>query len=193
MNPYIKRKIIKKQGAISENIEDYIAVEKRLRVTINGKNIISLYCTPLMIKELVIGFLYNEGILVNRISPEHIKIAYGDEINVDINAADEVLSEELATSRYLGGISFNKKRDFGKVKDNFRIAVDAIKNIFVEFQGKSEFFKLTGCFHSAALSDGKRFLFFAEDIGRHNVVDKLTGYSIMEDIPLKEKMVLVSC
>jgi FdhD protein len=52
---------------------------------------------------------------------------------------------------------------------------------------------LTGCFHSAALSDGKNILAFAEDIGRHNTVDKMIGYAILNDIPFREKVMLVSC
>ncbi len=45
MNPYIKRKVLKKYGLSFEETEDYIAVEKRLRISLNGKEIVSLYCT----------------------------------------------------------------------------------------------------------------------------------------------------
>ncbi|OHE56907.1 MAG: formate dehydrogenase family accessory protein FdhD, partial [Thermodesulfovibrio sp. RBG_19FT_COMBO_42_12] len=100
---------------------------------------------------------------------------------------------ELVTSRCLGGITFNNKRNFGKIKDNFSITTAAIKKLFEEFQRKSELFQLTGCFHSAALSDGKRILIFAEDIGRHNAVDKVIGYSVINDIPSTGKLMLVSC
>ncbi len=193
MNPYIKRKIIRKRGIYSEEIEDYIAVEKKLKVFVNGKEIISLYCTPLMIKELVIGLFLTEEILTNKIPMEEMTIEYGEEIRVDIPVGKDTLTEVMAPSRCLGGITFNKKKNFEKVKDDFSIAVEALKTIFKEFQQKSEFFRLTGCFHSAALSDGKRILAFAEDIGRHNAVDKVIGYSILEEIPFTRKFMLVSC
>lgn len=193
MNPYIKRKIIKKQGTSSEELEDYVAIEKKLRVSVNGKKVITLYCTPLMIKELIIGLFLTEGILINKISPDKINIICGEDISVDISAGQDVLKKGMVTSRCLGGVTFNKKIKFEKVKDNFSITVEALKNIFKEFHQKSEFFRLTGCFHSAALSDGKRILAFAEDIGRHNTVDKIIGYSILEDIPFTGKLMLVSC
>lgn len=193
MNPYIKRKIIKKQDTSFEEIEDYIAVEKKLKVSVNGKDVISLYCTPLMIKELVIGLFLTERILTNKISPEEMRIVYGEEIVVDIPVAGDVLTEGIVTSRCLGGFTFNKKRNFEKVKDDFSITVEVLKTLFKEFQQKSELFRLTGCFHSAALSDGKRILVFAEDIGRHNAVDKVIGYSILADIPFTGKLMLVSC
>ena len=192
MNLYIKKKIIKKQGTSSKEIEDYIAVEKKLKVSVNGKDVISLYCTPSMIKELVIGLFLTEGILPNKISPDEMRIEYGEEIKVDIPAED-VLTEEMAISRCLGGVTLNKKREFEKVKHNFSITFEALKTIFNEFQEKSESFRLTGCFHSAAISDGKKILVFAEDIGRHNAVDKVIGCSILEEIPFTEKLMLVSC
>ena len=193
MNLYIKKKIIKKQGTSSKEIEDYIAVEKKLNVSVNRKEVISLFCTPSMIKELVIGLFLTEGFLSNKISPEEIRIEYGEEIKVDIPAAGDILTEGMVTSRCLGGFTFNKKREFEKVKHNFSITFEALKIIFNEFQEKSESFRLTGCFHSAAISDGEKILVFAEDIGRHNAVDKALGRSILEDIPFTEKLMLVSC
>lgn len=193
MDPYIKRKILKKHGTSSEKIEDYIAVEKNLKIFAQGKEIISLYCTPLMIKELVVGLLLSEGLVTNKTFLKEMSIVPGDEVIVEILVDGDFATEGIGPSRSLGGITLNKKRDFEKVKDDFSITVGALKNIFNEFHQKSELFKLTGCFHSAALSDGKRILAFAEDIGRHNVVDKVIGYSILKDIPFTEKLMLVSC
>jgi len=193
MNPYIKRKIIKKQGIASEEREDYIASEKKLRVFINGKEFITLYCTPLMIEELVNGLLLTEGILANKISFKEMRIKYGKEIRFDITTTKDPVTEGLYTSRCLGGITLNKKRVFKKINDDFSISSESIKTIFNEFHQKSELFRLTGCFHSAALSDGQRILAFAEDIGRHNAVDKVIGYCILKDIAFTEKLMLVSC
>jgi len=193
MNLYIKKKIIKKQGTSFKEIEDYIAVEKKINVFVNRKEVISLYCTPSMIKELLIGLFLTEGILSNKISPEEMRIEYGEEITVDITVAGDILTEGMVTSRCLGGFTFNKKREFEKVKHNFSISFEALKTIFNEFQEKSESFRLTGCFHSAAISDREKILVFAEDIGRHNTIDKVIGRSILEDIPFTEKLMLVSC
>ncbi len=192
MNPYIKRKIIKRQNASFEEIEDYIALEKRLKISVNGKDFISLYCTPLMIKELVVGFLLTEG-LTTEIRPEELRIEYGEEILVNISIAEDVLTEGIITSHYASGITLGKKSNFGKIKDNFSLKAEILKIIFKEFDQRSELFRLTGCFHGAALSDGERILVFAEDIGRHNVVDKVIGYSILENIPLYNKLMLLSC
>jgi FdhD protein len=192
MNPYIQKKIIKRQGTSSEEKEDPIAVEKRLKVSINGKDFITLYCTPLMIKELVVGLFLTEGI-ITEIRPEDMKIEYGEEIRIDIPAAEDPSTEGVITSRCIGGVTLGKKRNFEEVKDDFSLEAGALKSTFDEFQQRSELFRLTGCFHGAALSDGERIVVFAEDIGRHNAVDKVIGYCILENIPFKSKVMLVSC
>jgi FdhD protein len=192
MDPYRKRKIIRKHAAAFEEKEDYIAVEKKLKVSVNGKDFITLHCTPLMIKELIVGLFVTEGIIPD-IHPENIKIGYGEEVLVDIPVLENLSTEGFITSRCIGGVTLGKKTIFDTVKDDFPLGAEALKRIFEDFQKKSELFRLTGCFHAAAISDGEKILVFAEDIGRHNAVDKVIGYCLLENIPFRRKLMLVSC
>jgi len=192
MDPYRKRKIVKRHAASFEEKVDYIAVEKKLKVSVNGKDFITLHCTPLMIKELIIGLFVTEGIIPD-IQPENIKIGYGEEVFVDIPVLENVSTEGFITSRCIGGVTLGKKKNFGTMKDDFFLGAETLKRIFEDFQKKSELFRLTGCFHGAAVSDGERILIFAEDIGRHNAVDKVIGYCLLENIPFTRKVMLVSC
>lgn len=52
----------------------------------------------------------------------------------------------------------------------------------------------TGCFHRAGIFDpvAGELLFRAEDIGRHNCVDRLAGWSVLRQVPLSDKVLLVS-
>ena len=192
MEPLQKKKNYKKTRASFEEKEDYIAVEKKLKVSVNGKDFITLHCTPLMIKELIIGLFVTEGI-IPEIHPENIKIEYGEDVSVDISVLENVLTEGLITSRCIGGVTLGKEKYFEKVKDDFFLEAETLKKIFEDFQKKSELFRLTGCFHGAAVSDEEKILVFAEDIGRHNAVDKVIGYFLLENITFKRKVMLVSC
>ncbi|MEW6067781.1 MAG: formate dehydrogenase accessory sulfurtransferase FdhD [Nitrospirota bacterium] len=194
MDPYIKKIITRIQGTSSNETADYIAVEKRLSIFINGKKTMILYCTPLMIKELATGFLLTEEILTDRAYIENLEIKYeGEEIKIDILTGKNIIPETLVNLQRYGRVLFNKKMEFNKIKDNFSITLTALKNIFNEFQQKSELFRLTGCFHSAALSDGGKILAFSEDISRHNAVDKIIGSAILNDMSFTGKCLLVSC
>jgi FdhD protein len=193
MESAIRKKIRKHEGGSSEQAEDLIALEKKLRIAVNGKEVLRLYCTPSMVKELVVGLLMTEGIIQGGWCADRMSIVYGNEIFVDIPADGEVLAEGVtATSGCAGGLTFDKSRSFGVVKDTIAVGKDDLKYVFSDFQTRSELYRLTGCVHSAALSDGKVILCFAEDIGRHNAVDKVIGYALLENIPFSGKIMLAS-
>lgn len=193
MNPFIMRQIKQIRGTSLEEKNDPVAAEIRLRILCGGQEIITLYCTPLMIKELVAGLLLTEGILTHAISPDDIGIENDNEITVVIRNTGNVSQDAMAFSRYLGGFSFRRKGDVQYCEDQFTLSTDGLKTVFREFQEKSDLFKLTGCFHSAALSNGTKILSFAEDIGRHNTVDKVIGYALLNNISFDETILIVSC
>lgn len=193
MDGLIKKKIHKCHSGIFAEHEDDIALEKRLRVSVNTKEVLSLYCTPLMIRELVVGMFMTEGIINGSWCAERMTIEYGEDVLVDIPAEGSVSMEGgVITSGCIGGITFPKRLSLEKTEDPFRIKGSSINDLFKRFQNASELYKLTGCIHSAALSDGKDILCLAEDIGRHNAVDKVIGYAILENIPFQGKIMLAS-
>ncbi len=193
MDPYIKRKIIKYQGASGEETEDSVAVEKKLRLFLNGKELITLHCTPSMIPELINGILLTEKIVPDKISPDSITLKMNEGINIHVSVAGDAVPEGMHFTRCLGGFTFSQGKTFRKIEDNFVLAPENLRAIFQGFHQRSELFRLTGCFHSAALSDGRSILAFAEDIGRHNAVDKVTGYALLNDIPFRGNLMLVCC
>ena len=65
MNPTTKIKIIQYRSDSSSEKADDIASEKRLKILSNNREILSLLCTPTMVKELVVGFGLSEGLLKN--------------------------------------------------------------------------------------------------------------------------------
>lgn len=187
-----KHNVLKIKGGAASETEDLVAVERRLRVSVNGKPVLSLYCTPMMVRELVVGLLLTEGI-ADGLCTERMTITYGEEVVVEAHAEGEVRTEGGSiTSGCVGGITFQKKHTASARKDRFSMEAGALRELFRKFQNRSDLYNSTGCIHSAALSDGKDILCFAEDIGRHNAVDKVIGYSILEGIDFRGKVMLAS-
>jgi FdhD protein len=60
------------------------------------------------------------------------------------------------------------------------------------FQGASELYRSTHGVHSAALCDTREVLVFAEDIGRHNAVDKVLGRCLLEGIAVADRILVTS-
>ena len=190
---FIKKNIYRTDKELLREFEDSIAIEKRLRIMVNGSDVLSLYCTPLMIRELVVGIMMTEDIIKGSWCSERMSIIYGDDVEVDI-AAEGGFSTEgaVVTSGCIGGITFPKRLTLKKIDDPFQISTARILKLFKTFQKASELFNLTGCVHSAAISDGDNILCLAEDIGRHNAVDKTIGYMLLENISFQGKIMLAS-
>lgn len=176
-----------------EYAEDLVAIEKKVRISVNGAEIVGLYCTPHMVRELVVGLMMTEGIIRGNWCADRMSIEFGDDIRVDIPAEGEIVTEgKTITSGCVGGVTFEKKTNTEPIDDPFAVDKESLRSLFRDFQARSELYKLTGCIHSAALSDGKTIICFAEDIGRHNAVDKVIGYALLENIPFSGKIMLAS-
>ncbi len=193
MEAYKRVPALKIKEGSSTDTDDLIAVEKKLRVSVNGKHVISLLCTPVMVRELVTGILHNEGLISGEWCAERMAIEYGDDINVDIPSSGSIVEEgeRTITSGCAGGVSFGGAVK-SRVDDSVAFRLENIQAIFREFQQKSDAYKLTGGVHSAALTDGEKILVFAEDIGRHNAVDKVIGYCLLERLPFEGTAMLAS-
>jgi FdhD protein len=76
----------------------------------------------------------------------------------------------------------------------FRVAPNLITNLPDALRSAQDVFERTGGLHAAALfeADGQ-LLIVREDIGRHNAVDKVVGWALLNDrVPLSECVLLVS-
>ena len=193
MEEYNSKKILRINDHSSDEIDDLIAIEKKVRISVNGKNLLSLYCTPSMIREFAVGIIHNEGLISGEWCAERMTIEYGEEIAVDIPSSGTVNEgEKVITSGCAGGISSMRSSPEKPISDNTSFSAETVRNIFREFQKKSAVYKMTGGVHSAALTDGRDLLAFAEDIGRHNAVDKVIGYCILENVEFPGKIMLAS-
>jgi len=80
----------------------------------------------------------------------------------------------------------------GKINSSLKVKRKVLFGAMEEFEEKSHLFKTTGGNHSCALYNGEKLEVFAEDIGRHNAVDKVIGKCFLQGIETKGKTLLLS-
>jgi FdhD protein len=171
---------------------DIVVLERTLTIHVNNTRLVSLAYLPQMEEELTLGFLLSEGII-----DEQHQIAKmdfdGTDIRLEINIPAERISNFLESGEKASGCgSVLSGSKLGKPIQNSRsFSQTKIINLMKQFQAQGNLFQETGGVHSSALANDE-IAFFADDIGRHNAVDKVIGMAIKGKKNLEEMMLLTS-
>jgi len=215
----IKYKISKLKNSKIEELKDSVSVEEplemRLKYKTNNKwevqNISITMRTPGNDEDLLRGFLYNERIInnMNEIdSIEHQGDISGDYnlqniIEATINKTDNIeigkLKRNFVTNSSCGvcgktsldsiEVIKNNKTDLSYPQIKEEIVLRSPKLLINE---QSEFAK-TGGIHASALVDNNgKVVATREDVGRHNALDKLIGYTITNNLLNPQKQ-FIAC
>jgi FdhD protein len=160
--------------------------ESPVWLELNGTPVVTWMCTPDQLDELVVGWLFGEG-YIDRME-DILKMrpcAREPGFWVDV-APDRVTAVESSSRRrilasgcgsvtaFLGSLA-DVPRHRGAIPE---LDTPQLRALFKEMFGQGGRYKETGGVHAAALTDGRALLFHAEDIGRHNAVDKVLGAAL---------------
>jgi FdhD protein len=161
-------------------------VESPVSLTVNGEVWLTFMCTPVNLEALAVGFLYNEGVIDSMGEVEDVRVCeHGDNIDVWLNRSVEQPPSWRRTSGCTGGVTavdLLARPDVSFNGDQPRVAPEAIGQLVERLFESQELYRETGGVHTSALSDGEKIVFVAEDIGRHNTLDKLAGLCLMNDV-----------
>jgi len=190
--------------------EDYLAAEEPLEIRVGDEPLSVTMRTPGSDLELAAGFLLTEGLIIRReqiVSLEHV--VQDGEANRG-NVARAVLAPESApdfekmrrhffaasSCGICGKASIDAVRAHALEPPNpeFRLDAEVLVRLPDELRASQAVFGRTGGLHAAALFDAKgQLLVLREDIGRHNAVDKVIGWALLENrVPLSNAVLMVS-
>ena len=156
-----------------------VIVETPVSLTVNGKNWLTFMCTPIMLEEMAIGFLYNEGIISTMEEIEDVRICeHEDNIDVWLTRSVDEPASWRRTSGCSGGVTavdlLPERLTAIPVRKGM-IRPEQITALVAGLFESQELYKKTGGVHTTALCDGEDIVLSAEDIGRHNTLDKIAG------------------
>jgi FdhD protein len=153
---------------------------------LNGAPAVTWMCTPERLDDLVVGWLFGEGYIegmadVLRMRPCTRELGFW----VDVPAERYDSVERAERRRVLASGCGAVTTILGSMGDVPRrrglippLDIARMRQLFKALFARGERYKETGGIHAAALTDGVELLHHAEDIGRHNAVDKVLGAAI---------------
>lgn len=191
---------------------DSLAVEEPLEIklmfsangSIETKTISITMRTPGEDEALATGFLFTEGIIQSKndiedlcaTAPNSILIRLKREVSPNIGGLDRNCYT-TSSCGVCGKTSLDAIKTVGIYNDVANILqypVSLICSLPGKLQEQQKVFRQTGGLHASALFDANgTILLLAEDVGRHNALDKLIGSSLLKEmLPLNELILLLS-
>ena len=92
------------------------------------------------------------------------------------------------TSGCGGGATF--KTQGQRVDSALVVKPKEVLSLMKQFQEQMELYQLCGGVHTSALADTKNLLVVAEDIGRHNTLDKIQGECLLRGLSSRDGLLL---
>jgi FdhD protein len=146
--------------------KERVVTELGLSIIVNGRHFATAMITPMMERDFIIGHLFWRGIIEN--------IADIESITLKENIAEVTLSRKESKANQPSEI----QSDFKVSREDIASGVNAIL--------KSKIYAETGAVHSAGLfKRGAEPICMVEDVGRHNALDKVIGYGLINKIDFR--------
>jgi len=171
-----------------------VVQERPLSVYVNGEELVTLLCTPSNLEALVLGFLAFEG-LIRR--PEDIQslMVEADDGCADVRLHSAILPprRRIHTSGCGGGITFSLEGHEAEVlRDDIQVAPASLFPLLQALYAEAQGYRASRGIHAAALAEGGELVLVAEDVGRHNAIDKVCGAAMLRGIPTEGKLLLTT-
>ncbi len=171
-------------------------VETPVSLTVNGRVWLTFMCTPVHLEALAVGFLYNEGIIQKMDEVADVRLCeHGDNVDVWLNHPVEEPASWTRTSGCTGGVTavdLLAKPNVSLHDVDIKFGPDEVESFFDMLLQAQVLYRKTGGVHTSILSDGVKLLVSAEDIGRHNTLDKIAGLCMMNGIWSRNRILMTT-
>ena len=165
----------------AEPVSGGVIDESLVSIYINGNEIATVMCSPLDQEALALGFLFNEGVIA---SMEKVGVV---QANVARTVVDVLLTHSdfdqprrmVLTSGCGGGITFQHLSEtYSALDSDFVTSPDVIFARMRDLNASAQLYRAVRGVHTAILADENELLVSAEDVGRHNTIDKIAGKAL---------------
>lgn len=171
-----------------------LPVERPLRLFVNDSELVTLMATPQDLEELAYGWLWSNK-LIARVDDVVKLMVDADRalIWADIKGSVPAGGVRTISSGCGGGESITKwSEELPVVTGKLRVSGERLGRLFADFLQRAALYQETGGVHGAALAGVDSVVYVAEDIGRHNAVDKVIGWSLLNATDLSDRLILTT-
>jgi formate dehydrogenase accessory protein FdhD len=180
---------------------DSAAVEEwPVWLEVNGEPVVTWMCTPDQLEELAAGWLHGEGYIESvddllKLRPCATDLGFWADVRPEGLARVKAENRRRVLASGCGAVTTLLADPHAVPRAVVRgepPAVEQLRTLFKALFARGSRYNETGGIHAAALTDAAALLFHAEDIGRHNAVDKVIGAAVLARRPIAGLGLLVT-
>ncbi len=183
------------EGDRRESVDGGVIEETLVAIYVNGQELATVMCSPLDQEALAVGFLYNEGVIESMAEIGLVKK------NVAGTMVDVLLTHGnfkpprrmVLTSGCGGGITLQYLTDTHQpLESDYVTTPSVILQRMHDLQSAAQLYNRVRGVHTAILANDAQMLASAEDIGRHNTIDKIAGKALQARVDTTDCLLLTS-
>ena len=164
-------------------------------ISVNGVELATLMCTPHLLEQLALGFLFNEGIIERLDEVRHLRLSkQGSCVDVWLYEADRPLPKRaIITAGCGGGVTFDDLTvQHAPLNSGLTATVAQVAELMRGLHLGASLYQEARGIHTAVLADRDVTLLQVEDIGRHNCIDRIGGAALQQGVSTHDRILLSS-
>ena len=186
------RTYLRVKGREVAEVAGEVVREQPLTLYVNGEKFLTLLCSPMGLDDLIVGYLWMEKVIGDPAEIARLEVSPVDgRADVTLTHPVTLPTERILTSGCGGGITFRiDHRLFPRLRSSLRVTPAQLAARMKDLFQAAVHYQRSRGIHGAALADRDRVLIVAEDVGRHNAVDKVKGEALRRGIPTEDALLL---
>jgi len=200
-------------------VTGWVIGESRWTLFVNDTEIVTFMATGQAVHHLALGFLASENFVeqIDQVASLRVNLApdraywYIPALGIEETRAMAVCEEgvgsiqarltradfrlperRIITSGCGGGVTFDDlSKEQTPVSSTRTVRVEQLLAMMRELNARATLYRDCRGVHTSALGDGEHLVAFAEDVGRHNTLDKLRGECLLRGIDTRD-LILIS-
>ena len=168
--------------------------EKILTIYLNNNEILTAMTICDYPEYLAVGFLFNQNMITSLSDLKEVE--FNEDLSVVVVRTNKITPFETQNKKRIKTSGCAMGTIFGEMFEKLvplsskkleTFSLGAIKAIIKEINQTKSLYLEAGAIHGSVLCDRESILVYMEDVGRHNAVDKVSGFIVMECIDPTDK------
>ncbi len=220
MDPILDLDYLEFDGDTATAVRRPVIAETPWALFINGHEWLTFMCSPVGLHHLALGFMLSEGLIAGLDDVWKLKVHLDDDrvymlfpeaglngelrmqgceeavgsIDVRLKGAPPARKERrILTSGCGGGVTFDDlSGDRPPLQSDLQVTPAQITALMRALNEAAGLYRTSRGVHTSALACGEELLLVAEDVGRHNTLDKLRGAALLQGIATRDRILVSS-